>query len=47
MTCYNCKFENGEWYETWEDAYYTYGCDLGNDCEEVEINGTCKDFEEI
>lgn len=44
MFCSDCKFEDGESWETYDAWGYDYRCKLGLDCEEADEKQSCPKF---
>ena len=47
MICNDCKYECGFYEESWDDAWYEYGCKLELSCIDADINEKCIGFEKI
>ena len=46
MFCSDCKYEDGESWETYDAQGYTYRCELGFDCEEADEKQICVGFKD-
>ena len=44
MFCSDCKFEDGESWETYDSWGYNYRCELCLDCEEADEKQSCPSF---
>lgn len=46
MFCSDCKYEDGESWETYDAWGYNYRCELGLDCEDADEKQSCPKFKD-